>query len=542
MAIIFSLVHNPGTTDARVMKEARALVSRGHKVRIYGRLENGYSEKEIVDGIEIVRFPCFAHEGLDLNSFNDISETLGKDFYRLFKPHLTKYIAGRCQLKAVEEMRQRIKDQLSPVAENLVLLKKERNSLAGRLKKIKKTRKDGIARFFAYKMRMLKPGNRAVVDRLNAVNSSLEKNLKIRDAAREEIKNIDVANSRKQILDGIRESAFYCRLALYAANFQKLSQDIKPDVIHCHDLYPLLGAVLESKRIGSKVIYDAHEYEIERVPPLPQDKKGFVDAVERRLLEGVDHLITVCDSLADLYDERYGKRHPKVVMNAPEIRKDSLYKEVDIRSLAGLDEDIPVIVYVGGVGQEGRGMDKAVRALAKIPSAHLVVIGPRHERNDKWLLRNAEEAGVLHRISLVPGVPSDLVVSAVRTASVGICLIQDISLSYRYSMPNKLLEMASAQVPIVVSNLPDMSKFVEELGIGVVVNQEDPASIAEGINEIISNSEKYKISSDKMQILKDKYSWESQAENLFDAYREIGEESHSPTTPDSATKISQLMS
>lgn len=539
MATIFSLVSNPGTTDARVMKQARALVSRGHRVRIYGRLEEGYLEKEIIDGIEIVRFPCFSHEELDLSSFQDIQKNLGEDVYQLFKPHLEKYISGHSQLKAAGKNLHRVKKQLSPISDNIILLKNERNSLAGRLKKIKRTRKDGAAKFLGYKLRMMKPDNRAIVDRLNAVNSELEENLKKRDLARAEIKRIDATYSREQILEDVRESAFYCRLAFYAANFQSISKDVEPDVIHCHDLYPLLGGVLAAKRAESKVVYDAHEYEVERVPPLPQDKKAFVDAVERRLLKEVDHLITVCDSLAELYSERYEKRYPKVVMNAPEIRKEGLIKESDIRDLAGLDENIPVIVYVGGIGQEGRGMDKAVRALAEIPSAHLVAIGPRHNKNDGWLLTHAEEAGVKDRISLVPGVPSDLVVSAVRSASVGICLIQDISLSYRYSMPNKLLEMAFAQVPIVVSNLPEMGRFVEELGIGVIVDQEDPNSIADGIKEVISNNRKYRISVDKMQILKEKYSWETQSKNLIDAYSEIGEKSFSPKNPNSAKNVSR---
>jgi glycosyltransferase involved in cell wall biosynthesis len=68
----------------------------------------------------------------------------------------------------------------------------------------------------------------------------------------------------------------------------------KFDVVHCHDLDTLWAGVKLKKKLGIKLIYDAHEifgYMIAVDQP-----KFIVDAaflMEKRLLKKVDHIITV---------------------------------------------------------------------------------------------------------------------------------------------------------------------------------------------------------------------------------------------------------
>ena len=48
-------------------------------------------------------------------------------------------------------------------------------------------------------------------------------------------------------------------------------------------------------------------------------------------------------------------------------------------------------------------------------------------------------------------------------------LIENICLSYNFCMPNKLFEYAMANLPVVVSNVKEMSAFVEKHQMGVTV-------------------------------------------------------------------------
>jgi UDP:flavonoid glycosyltransferase YjiC (YdhE family) len=86
-------------------------------------------------------------------------------------------------------------------------------------------------------------------------------------------------------------------------------------------------------------------------------------------------------------------------------------------------------------------------------------------------------------------------------------------------MPNKLFEAAYASLPICVSNLPEMAAFVERLGIGAVMDQTSPESIAETIMKVLANPAAYVPSERAQEILKREYSWTHQAESLLNVYR-----------------------
>jgi glycosyltransferase involved in cell wall biosynthesis len=88
-------------------------------------------------------------------------------------------------------------------------------------------------------------------------------------------------------------------------------------------------------------------------------------------------------------------------------------------------------------------------------------------------------------------------------------------------MPNKLFEVAFAGVPICVSNLPEMSKFVSELGIGVIMDETRPDSIAGSIAFVLKNKGRFALTDAAKQILQEKYCWPRQAENLLQAYGEL---------------------
>jgi glycosyltransferase involved in cell wall biosynthesis len=52
-------------------------------------------------------------------------------------------------------------------------------------------------------------------------------------------------------------------------------------------------------------------------------------------------------------------------------------------------------------------------------------------------------------------------------------------------MPNKLFEYAMAGLPVIVSNVKEMSAFVKKNQIGVVVEDETAASLNEAIERLL---------------------------------------------------------
>ncbi len=314
---------------------------------------------------------------------------------------------------------------------------------------------------------------------------------------------------------------------LFDANTQKLTFEGPVDIVHAHDIYTLPAGVRLAKAMGAKLIYDAHEYEIERASKMPPDGNAMADAIERDCLEHVDAVISVSQSICDLYEERFGGRKPVLVMNAPEVTadfsatRDQKDERDEFRRKLGLSEQTPLISYTGWVLREQRGVDQVVRAMLDLPEFHLIVLGPRNEVHDEALMKTASSLGVADRVHLLPPVHHSQVVPTICNCDVAAIPFQDSTLSYRYAMPNKLFEAVFSGLPVAVADLPDMRTFVQELGRGVPMDATDPKAIASTIGSLYRSKSDYELDADQYSELVRKYSWSAQAEKIYSLYLEL---------------------
>lgn len=486
--IVFSLVSNTCTHDARVLKQAQALAEQGYEVTVYARTGKEAALRERINGFDIVRFDCFSYT-VDLED-ERVSEVL--------------QVFGECAALVREQLE---------ASRHMVGLRSTaskarraapRRTLKAQLRNALRLARDYARRLRAFAQRRI---GEYLRQRERAAGCSALKRL---------IPTPRIAPAEEQM--------FYIRYFLYAYHLMRVEPRAVPEIIHAHDLYTLPAALVLARRTGAKVIFDAHEIETERVPPLPPVRKDYIDRLERTLLVNTDAMIVCCDSAADFYHERMAKRRPTVVMNAPtflEASTDEAGSPLEIFARLRALPNAKVLIYTGGVGREGRGLDKVTQALRYLPDVHLVILGPRHLYNDEWLIGVAKAANVHDRVHLVPPVPHHEVVAAIRSADAGVCLIQDVSLSYRYAMPNKLFEMAFAGLPLCVSDLPEMRKFVSEMGVGIWVDQTDPSAIATGLREVLERPENYRPNAAMSLRMAEKYSWDAQKRALGDLYREI---------------------
>ena len=330
---------------------------------------------------------------------------------------------------------------------------------------------------------------------------------------------------------------FQAESFLFDANLRALNLSGPAEIVHAHDIYTLPAGVALAKRLCARLIYDAHEFEPERAAKMPPEGNAMVDAIELDCLENVDAVITVSDSISELYSERFAKRKPVVILNAPDISWPDRSKEQfqqfreSFRAKLDLDAETPLIGYTGWVLKEQRGLGTVAKALALLPDFHLVILGPRHEQDDNKLLEIAKLAGVKDRIHLLEPVHYTEVVPTISACDVSIVPFQDAGLSYRFAMPNKLFEGVFAGLPVCVSDLPDMRRFVETLGRGRVMDQTDPKSIAETISHLYTHRSDFKITEDQHKSLVSNYSWSAQVEKLGELYDELLQKDRPIDTP-----------
>jgi glycosyltransferase involved in cell wall biosynthesis len=286
--------------------------------------------------------------------------------------------------------------------------------------------------------------------------------------------------------------------------------------------------VLLKQRFGAKLVYDAHEFEPERATKMPPEGNQMVDLLERDCLDNIDALITVSDSIGELYAARFPKRAPVIVMNAPEGAETPVSPSEEekqgaqsLRSKIKLNATTPLVVFTGGIQKEHRGLDKVLEALARLPGYHLVTMGPRHEKNDDWFLSHARMLGLEDRVHLAPPVDARDVPRMISSCNVAICPFQDVSLNHRFALPNKLFEAAFAGVPICVSDLPEMRRFVDRLGIGRSMDQTDPDSIAAALRDTVEHGERYRLTAGARSLLEQEFSWAAQKKKLVALYDQL---------------------
>lgn len=287
----------------------------------------------------------------------------------------------------------------------------------------------------------------------------------------------------------------------------------KPSIIHCHDTLVLPLGVLVKLFTGSKLIYDAHELESNR-NGLSNTLGKMTFFVEKLLWRFIDKIIVVSPSISDWYQKNIGIKSTEIIMNSPilsennfDIKNDKLY----FRNKFNIPDSSKIFLYIG-ILSEGRGIDLLIEAFKKIDlSSHLIFLGYGEFKNR--LVELSKEHDNIH---VHDAVPHNEVVSIAKSADVGLCFIQNVSLSDYYCLPNKLFEYAFAEIPVLASNFPDISMVVEKYNIGKCsdLNSE---SIYNAIKEFEQIEELPRINASDLYDL----SWSAQEEKLVKMYKDL---------------------
>lgn len=296
-------------------------------------------------------------------------------------------------------------------------------------------------------------------------------------------------------------------------------QDLKPDLLHSHDMWGLRIGSAVSRRLaasGARVpwVHDLHEYVVGLTTVSDAIRLACMEN-ERRYLRQADHLITVSDRLAAEVKDYYRLRHaPTVVYNAPD-KLDVGEAAPDVRSAIGLPSDVPLVVYIG-VAKKERGCETIVSAVAQLPAVHICFVSS--SAYVASLKSQADTLGIGHRFHSLPYVSVSEVSSFIRTADVGIHGLIHYP-NGEVAMPNKMFEYLQAGLPMVVSDVAEMKRFVEQHRIGTVFEAENVASCAAAIKDAIGSRNEYKNNITKK--LHDEYSWGTQAKKLQIIYNSL---------------------
>ena len=268
---------------------------------------------------------------------------------------------------------------------------------------------------------------------------------------------------------------------------------------HAHDLTTTFIGLIAAAHKRAVCVCDFHEWYSENVTyhswsqtyrPHPPLKRWLFQVFERLALHTATGVITVCESIAADLEKRFQAPQPvHVIRNIPVIQPvgPDVPPCEDVRAILGIPADKLIVLYQGGLGPS-RNLEPAIKAMAEVPEAVLVIRGPEHEIYGQVYHELARRVGVGERVYCVGPVPSARIVEEAKAGDVGLwTLLANVGLNFHYALGNKIFEYLAAGLPLLVADLPEARRLVEQYQVGLCFDPDSPASIGAAINRMVED-------------------------------------------------------
>lgn len=253
----------------------------------------------------------------------------------------------------------------------------------------------------------------------------------------------------------------------------------KPHIVHCSDYTFLPITILLKSIMKTKIIYDVHELE-SQTTSISKLTSYYVFYLEKFIWPFIDVTLHVSESIRDWYEDKYGKNNSEIILNSP-ITKNNSQSGDYFRNVYKIPGEIKIFLYLGILGR-GRGIETALRIFSKLESTAAIIFMGHGEKERQILDYSQKFSNIYHH----PQVSHDEVVSIASSANFGYCVIENVSLSDYFCLPNKLFEYVFSGIPVLASKFPDISRIVSEFNLGILTDLDEP-SIRDGINELLTN-------------------------------------------------------
>ena len=311
------------------------------------------------------------------------------------------------------------------------------------------------------------------------------------------------------------------RLTQLTHSQYSLAASYNADLYHVHDWELLPWAAFLQWRTGTPVIFDRHEYYVERFRETPHVHpwlRPFISKAykltERVLGQRLAGIIAVNSEMA-----RSCHRFNRNVISVYNYPKRQLAERVPDVSSSN------TVIYIGAMGKQ-RGYKILLEAMTlfrqQIPEANALLLGwlepcdvrARYIDNEEmWL----EQGG----IRIVDKVPHDEVFTYLDGGTVAWIPWLETSNNTR-GTPAKLFEYMAAGKPVVASRMGFIEKYVSETECGILVEPGNAQMHADAILCLLTHpDEARRMGENGRQAVLQQYNWEKESEKLLAFYRQL---------------------
>ena len=276
----------------------------------------------------------------------------------------------------------------------------------------------------------------------------------------------------------------------------------KSDILLSNDLDTLLPNFLVSKLKRKKLVYDSHELFVE-VPELinrPIVKRVWL-WIEQFCLPRIKYSYTVSSSIANYYRKKYN-------LDMCVVRNFPFYQKIDVNST----KNDKKIIYQGAVNQD-RGIDLMIASMQYV-DAKLYIAGAGDLLEQ--MTAYAKQINLDNKVIFLGQVPFQKLSKITQSCALGLSFEEDTCLAYRYSLPNKIFDYIHAEIPVLISNLPEFNSIMKKYDVGMILSSRDPKEVATQINALISVDRNSILT--KIRLAKQDLCWENEQKELLSLF------------------------
>ncbi len=289
-------------------------------------------------------------------------------------------------------------------------------------------------------------------------------------------------------------------------------------ILVANDLDSLLANYAASKfKPNARLVYDSHEYFTE-VPELigrPKVQKIW-EGIEGWIFPKLQAVYTVNESIAKLYRDKY-KKDVAVVRNiSPSWQPISMLSKVDL----GIPENQFIIILQGAGINIDRGAEEAVEAMKLIENACLIIVGDGDVIED--LKQTVINYDLSNKVLFFGKRPYSEMMNFTYLSEVGLTLDKPTNMNYQYSLPNKVFDYIHAGIPIISTDLIEISTIIHKHSVGLIIDQLSPENLAEKISFLQQNPSVLKEMKSNCQAASLVENWEHESHILEQIYPSVG--------------------
>lgn len=280
----------------------------------------------------------------------------------------------------------------------------------------------------------------------------------------------------------------------------------RADLYIAEDIYtlPLISIIGRIRK--ARVIFNSREIysHIGGLSNKPFIQK-IVSAVEKVFITKVHLVLTTGGMDSEFIEKKYNISNTLVIRNLPFYRQST--QPIDFRKKYNLTKEEIILLYQGVI-LKGRGIGRIIQAMKNLPRTVFILLGEGEQKNNYRKL--AEECGVDDRVFFEGTYPQKELINYTAGGDIGICIIENISLSYYHALPNKLFEYIMAGLPVISSILPQLKKIIDDYQVGEIVDIEQGELIEEKIIKLINNQNLLNVYKTNCSVAAKKLNWQEE--------------------------------